>query len=447
MNGILKLESIRKFVKKNKKVTFIFFDTETTGLITKVGGTFLNTAGGRSEEENDFKSRERAELNRILKEREKFLDKEEYNAILHTFDTVEYDTFYKKKLKKFYNNPQLRKEYENISLHLNKWRLEELLKKEKNEIELTEFAAIKIVINIKEKEYEEPIVTKIHKYFKPTNMSDEIKKLTHWGPEKDALGSVEEARAKYQEIINFFNNTQGVTVIVAHNLLGFDLPAMTLFLKKFPKRLKRWNAFLKKDTTYALDTKDIASYFKIVTKKYPELLSSFETIPNTNFMRSNQAYLQRLTGVTNNSQHTAIADVQALLGIVEVLTKLFYYFNQKNFKEIYNKIIFSQKIEEILNFWRNIGSNEKNIYRGFVTSMLKKKFPQEDIVLEKTETDVTFKRARKFVNTKTKSSEKRKKFMAVFSAVKKSMLDSGQPIGIAIATGYKRAKESVGIQK
>ena len=37
--------------------------------------------------------------------------------------------------------------------------------------------------------------------------------------------------------------------------------------------------------------------------------------------------------------------------------------------------------------------------------------------------------------------------MAVFSAVKKSMLDSGQPIGIAIATGYKRAKESVGIQK
>ena len=107
----------------------------------------------------------------------------------------------------------------------------------------------------------------------------------------------------------------------------------------------------------------------------------------------------------------------------------------------------SNNLDEIKKNWKSFSTAEKNIYRGFATSMLKKKFPQEDIVLEKAKTDVTFTRARKFVNTQTKSSEKRKKFMAVFSAVKKSMLDSGQPIGIAIATGYKRAKESVGIQK
>jgi len=36
--------------------------------------------------------------------------------------------------------------------------------------------------------------------------------------------------------------------------------------------------------------------------------------------------------------------------------------------------------------------------------------------------------------------------MAVFTAVKNSVLEGGGPIGIAIASGYKKAKESVGIE-
>ena len=461
MSGIQKLESIQKFVRDEKNVTFIFFDTETTGLITKVGDTFFNTSLIKKEDEEK-------KLNELLKEKkiplEEKKEKEIYSYLVKRFDIDGIDFLPRKKniekidflkqsdINKFYKNKQsdikIQKQLEEVYRKFKIWKQSLILRNRKNKIELTEFAAVKFTISFNGEKYKKTKNEIIHKYFKPEKMSDEIKKLTHWGPEKDVKGSIGIAGDKYQEIIDFFNNTQGITVIVAHNLLGFDLPAMTLFLKNYPDQLNEWNTFLHKGTTYALDTKDIANYFKIQTSKFPEIFNSFEKIPNTNFMRSNQVYLQQLTNITNKSQHTAIEDVRSLVKVVKRLFLVFYYLNNsKKFEEHYNSIVSSNNLDEIKKNWKSFSTAEKNIYRGFATSMLKKKFPQEDIVLEKAKTDVTFTRARKFVNTQTKSSEKRKKFMAVFSAVKKSMLDSGQPIGIAIATGYKRAKESVGIQK
>jgi uncharacterized protein YprB with RNaseH-like and TPR domain len=446
MNGILKLESIRKFVKQNKKVTFIFFDTETTGLISKVGSSFLNIAGSGREDEKEFNINQKKKLQNLLKEKNITLNKFDFDNLLKNYNDLSIDSIHQKELSRFYKkNFSIRTKLNEISKEFNIWRTNEILKNGKDEIELTEFAAIKINIEFDGKKYTKSKITKIHKYFKPQKMSDEIRKLTYWNDEKDKMGSEQEADKKYEEIINFFNNKNSINVIVAHNLLGFDLPALTLFLKKFPKQLEKWNNFLHMQTTFALDTKDINVYFKKINKRFPELFSSFEKIPNTNFMRSNQAYLQQLTNVTNKSQHTAIEDVKALLTIIKRLMKLFYYLNQKTFKEIYQKIKES-KLQEIKILWSKLSKIEKYIYKGLIITMLNKKFPNEDILLEKKETDVTFKRARSFVKNKTKNPEKRKQFMAVFTAVKNSMLKNGSPIGIAIASGYKKAKESIGLK-
>ena len=66
LSGVLKLESIRKFVKENKKVTFIFFDTETTGLISKVGNSFLNNSGLNREKEKNFNNDEKTGMDSCI---------------------------------------------------------------------------------------------------------------------------------------------------------------------------------------------------------------------------------------------------------------------------------------------------------------------------------------------------------------------------------------------
>ena len=381
LSGVLKLESIRKFVKENKKVTFIFFDTETTGLISKVGSSFLNTAGARREDEKEFNINQKKKLQGLLKEKNITLNKFDFDNLLKNYNDSSIDLIHQKELSRFYKkNFSIRTKLNEISKEFNVWRTNEILKNGKDEIELTEFAAIKINIEFDGKKYTKSKIRKIHKYFKPQKMSDEIRKLTYWNDEKDKMGSEQEADKKYDEIMNFFNNKNSINVIVAHNLLGFDLPALTLFLKKFPKQLEEWKTFLNEPTTFALDTKDINVYFKKINKRFPELFNSFEKIPNTNFIRSNQVYLQQITNVINKGQHTAIEDVKALLTIIKRLMKLFYYLNQKSFKEIYQKIKESS-LEEIKILWSKLSKIEKNIYKGLIIIMLNKKFPNENILL------------------------------------------------------------------
>jgi hypothetical protein len=241
LSGVLKLESIRKFVKENKKVTFIFFDTETTGLISKVGNSFLNNSGLNREKEKNFNDDEKNKLKELLANKELNLDEAGFDSLLKYYkdndnpndptkeiitsiNKKDYDKFYKKNpidLDNIYKKENNKKPEDNLENKLkevifdfNTWRKKEILSIGREEIELTEFAAIKFTIDSGKTGYTQSKIQKIHKFFKPKKMSDEIKKLTHWDASKDELGSQEQSDVKYKEIVNFFDNKGSINVIV-----------------------------------------------------------------------------------------------------------------------------------------------------------------------------------------------------------------------------------------
>ena len=249
---------------------FLFFDTETTGLITKGDTTFSL----RSENVKNQKYKEGVLKNLLSKYNlpeksywsvqnfvnEYTLEQERSNVGQDLDLNVELPQLY---TKTNYSTPtevlqSVASEYYTlVKSHLENpnW-----------ETELVEFYGVFYSLT-GDTSQEKSEGSTLHQYWNPSKLSDEISKLVHWSSEKELKAKALNSSEKYERVVRFFErslNSVSTLVVAGHNVVNFDLPLLLLVLYKHDFTLyNRFISVLRSTKLYVLDTRNLNGLFKV----------------------------------------------------------------------------------------------------------------------------------------------------------------------------------------
>lgn len=470
---------------------FLFFDTETTGLITKGDTTFSL----RSENVKNQTYKQSVLKNLLSKYNlpeksywsvqnfvnEYTLEQERSNIGQDLDLNVELPQLY---TKTNYSTPtevlqSVASEYYTlVKSHLENpnW-----------ETELVEFYGVFYSLT-GDTSQEKSEGSTLHQYWNPSKLSDEIVKLVHWNSEKELKAKTLNSSEKYERVVRFFErslNSVSTLVVAGHNVVNFDLPLLLLVLYKHDFTLyNRFISVLRSTKLYVLDTRNLNSLFKVVTSKIRGFVEP---------KLKRQVTLQKLLNVRNPSQHTADGDVRALVEVFERLLVL-YAVSQSETSTLRDvsvdvkKLVSAGVTKKLLlsylkygatsNVFKKVQPSTLQLLQYFVEKIrkevqsvmenlpaVKNKDPQkldrvvarlaltyfgtvqtESTVLNEKlkKRDVLPGRVRKFA--RGVGIEDANKFVRYFVKKKDMFLAQGKPLGYAIALAYKVSKRKFGVQ-
>lgn len=476
-------------VSHSEDLGFVFFDTETTGLISK-GDTSFSLRSDTVPNQN-FKQSVLKDL--LLKYElpeksywsvssfvnEYTLEKERSRLGKDVDLSVQLPTLY---TKTKYTLPistlnKLADEYYNLVLP----KLSLL------ETELVEFYGVFYSLR-GDTGTEENNKSTLHHYWSPSQMSDEVSKLVHWSAEKELKAKALNVSEKYNSVVSFFEkslSSVSTLVLAGHNVLNFDLPLLLLVLYKHDVTLyERFLGVLRSPKTYVLDTRKLDGLFKAVNSKLRGFVEP---------KQKRQVVLQKLLSVRNPAQHTADGDVRALVEVFERLLVL-YAVSQSEVSSlrdvsgdvlqlVSNGVTKKQllaylkygathtslkKLSEVsLNSLQSFVEKIRKEVQGVMENLpaVKNKDPKKlDAVVARlaltyfgsvqAESTVLYEklkkrdklpgRVRKFA--RGVGIEDVNAFVRYFVKKKNSFLEQGKPLGYAIALAYKVSKRKFGVQ-
>jgi hypothetical protein len=337
-------ENISKLEILNKEnISFLFFDTETSGLISNKSGSVIS-----SQKSNPAWNKRKKELLKELFIKYKIPKEDQEDA---TLDIKKYvaslqaenkgteinlkeilPELYLSKKDREQNDDEEDKEIviKNLGLHTPKNKAiadeyynEFLQYKLKGEVDLIEFYGILYGIS-----YNNSKKNIRHRFFSPTEeLTDEIKNLIHWDDEKEIKANKGTFKRKAQSIIGLFK--KGILneklIIAGHNILYFDIPLLLLYFKRLDQLNNQKTQYfetlisiLKNPKTHIFDTMNLKKILTSIQGKVPYI--SLEK-------NKKQVVLQNILGVKNVQQHTAAGDVSALIEIFERIMVLSIFIN------------------------------------------------------------------------------------------------------------------------
>ena len=339
-------------ILKSENVSFLFFDTETSGLISNKSGSIVSSQKSNPQ----WNSKKKKLLKELFikynipkqDQDDVIIDVKKYVASLQA-DNKGTEVNLKELLPELYAKEEgegkiesEEKDIESLGIHIPKYKkiaqeyYDEFLKnKLQGEVDLIEFYGALYGIS-----YDNSNDNIQHQFFSPTEeLTDEIKNLIHWSKEKEikALNGTFENKAK--SIINLFK--EGIKnekfIIAGHNILRFDIPLLLLYFKRLDQLSDGKTTFfndivdiLKNKKTYIFDTMNLKEILTSIQQKIPNL--SLEA-------NKKQVTLQNILGIKNINQHTAAGDVSALIEVFERVMILSVFINNKKYLNSMNTFI------------------------------------------------------------------------------------------------------------
>jgi hypothetical protein len=339
-------------ILQNKDISFLFFDTETSGLISNKSGSVVSSQKSNPQ----WNSKKKKLLKELFikynipkqDQDDVIIDVKKYVASLQAGNKGT-EVNLKQLLPELYaddkseeNESEEKEDIESLGVHIPKYKkiaqeyYDEFLKnKLQGEVDLIEFYGALYGIS-----YDNSNDNIQHQFFSPTEeLTDEIKNLIHWSKEKEikALNGTFEDKAKF--IVNLFK--KGIKsekfIIAGHNILRFDIPLLLLYFKRLDQLSHGKTTFfndivniLKNKKTYIFDTMNLKKILISIQQKIPNL--SLEA-------NKKQVTLQNILGIKNISQHTAAGDVSALIEVFERVMILSVFINNKKYLNSMNTFI------------------------------------------------------------------------------------------------------------
>jgi hypothetical protein len=339
-------------ILQNKDISFLFFDTETSGLISNKSGSIVSSQKSNPQ----WNSKKKKLLKELFikynipkqDQDDVIIDVKKYVASLQA-DNKGTEVNLKELLPELYaddkseeNENEEKKDIKSLGIHIPKYKkiaqeyYDEFLKnKLQGEVDLIEFYGALYGIS-----YDNSNDNIQHQFFSPTEeLTDEIKNLIHWSKEKEikALNGTFEDKAK--SIVNLFK--KGIKsekfIIAGHNILRFDIPLLLLYFKRLDQLNDGKTTFfndiidiLKNKKTYIFDTMNLKKVLISIQQKIPNL--SLEA-------NKKQVTLQNILGIKNINQHTAAGDVSALIEVFERVMILSVFINNKKYLNSINTFI------------------------------------------------------------------------------------------------------------
>lgn len=485
-------------VSKSQKVGLIFFDTETTGVISQKGNGKFSLTSVDLEWQNSYEK----DVVVALMVKYGYNPKTEYYKVLNYIKSTEVDSnetldlgtllpklYYKNKVVESENLKKLVQEYYEIKSELYS---QDKLKAYSGSVELLEFYGV--YYSSSNEAGDEAGDEELHHYFSPTEeLTSQISNLVHWSKDKTLKASQLDSSSKYDSVLNLFNvalSKENVVVVAGHNVLQFDLPLLLLSAKKHDSSngttyYEQLLSVLKNEKLYVFDTKNTKELLETVSKNVPKV----DKVKN-----SKQVTLQNFLGVKNPLQHTAKGDVLALVDVFERLLVLYvlskvHVSSLRNFEDEVRKLKVSpvavvsyvvdgnsseifktlseeerksvQKVvdpmkkvvEEVtkkLGVVRNASSNALDTVLVNLVNNTLKEVSNESVTLYNEKKKARLKKAglkkgdklpgmvRAFA--RNREVENVPQFVRYFMKRKNQFLDRGYPMGYAIAMAYKISK-------
>lgn len=339
-------------ILQNKDISFLFFDTETSGLISNKSDSVVSSQKSNPQ----WNSKKKKLLKELFikynipkqDQDDVIIDVKKYVASLQA-DNKGTEVNLKQLLPELYaddkseeNENEEKEDIKSLGVHIPKYKkiaqeyYDEFLKnKLQGEVDLIEFYGALYGIS-----YDNSNDNIQHQFFSPTEeLTDEIKNLIHWSKEKEikALNGTFEDKAK--SIVNLFK--KGIKsekfIIAGHNILRFDIPLLLLYFKRLDQLSDGKTTFfndiidiLKNKKTYIFDTINLKKILTSIQQKIPNL--SLEA-------NKKQVTLQNILGIKNINQHTAAGDVSALIEVFERVMILSVFINNKKYLNSINTFI------------------------------------------------------------------------------------------------------------
>ncbi len=339
-------ENISNLEILNKdKLSFLFFDTETSGLISNKSGSIIS-----SQKSNPAWNKRKKQLlkelfikYKISKEDQEdvTLDIKKYVASLQAenkateinLKEILPELYFSKKDQEENDEEDKEVVIKDLGLYTPKNKAiadeyynEFLQNKLKGEVDLIEFYGILYGIF-----FDNSNDNVQHQFFSPTEeLTDEIKNLIHWSKAKEIKAKKGTFEDKAQSIIALFE--KGILsekfIIAGHNVLRFDIPLLLLYFKRLDQLNNEKTQYfedlvniLKNPKTHIFDTMNLKKILTSIQQKVPYI--SLEK-------NKKQVTLQNILGVKNTKQHTAAGDVSALIETFERIMVLSTFVNDSN---------------------------------------------------------------------------------------------------------------------
>ena len=332
-------------ILNSKDISFLFFDTETSGLISNKSSSIVSSQKSNPQ----WNSRKKKLLKELFikyniskqDENDVIIDVKRYVASLQAnnkgteinLKELLPELYAKEESEDNENESEEKEDFKSLGIHVPKYKkiaqeyYDEFLKnKLQGEVDLIEFYGILYGIS-----YDNSTDNTEHQFFSPTEeLTDEIKQLIHWNKEKEIKALNGTFVEKATSIIKLFKKglTTEKLIIAGHNILRFDIPLLLLYFKRLDQLNNGETTFfndiidiLKNKKTYIFDTINLKNILVSIQQKIPYL--SLEK-------NKKQVTLQNILGIKNINQHTAAGDVSALIEVFERIIILSEFINNKS---------------------------------------------------------------------------------------------------------------------